>query len=202
MAFQQGVYFAVALLVLCASVPGCMSLACTQANLNRCYRYMQGFEGELNNAIVPTLTTEEMRQHCTMYEQFEECMKDIRPYCSTIDKRVFEGIELAYDWICDDAFETYEKHHDCFLDKDLHKEGQYCNDTLTTKLNTRLDEYESTMEKRDRICQYVEDYLDCVENAVNSFCGQEAATWQRELDTRSLRPLLDTRRLLQVFTSH
>ena len=40
------------------------------------------------------------------------------------------------------------------------------------------------------VCRYANDYLDCVENAVKAFCGTKAASWQRELDFRSLAPLL------------
>ena len=41
------------------------------------------------------------------------------------------------------------------------------------------------------ISRYAEDYLDCVQNAVESFCGSDAGEWQRGLDERSLWPLLD-----------
>ena len=41
------------------------------------------------------------------------------------------------------------------------------------------------------INRYLNDFLDCVQNTVTSFCGAEAGSWQRELETRLLEPLME-----------
>ena len=38
--------------------------------------------------------------------------------------------------------------------------------------------------------RYYNDYLDCVQNTVISFCGDEAGAWQREMLSRLLQPML------------
>ena len=39
--------------------------------------------------------------YCSAYKLFEECMRDIKDQCNPLDQRMFEGIELAYEWICE-----------------------------------------------------------------------------------------------------
>ena len=38
---------------------------------------------------------------------------------------------------------------------------------------------------------YTNQYLDCVENVVESYCGPTAATWQRTLDMKYYQPTMD-----------
>ncbi|ELU08433.1 hypothetical protein CAPTEDRAFT_217951 [Capitella teleta] len=163
---------------------------CSLENLNTCRKLIHGFEDELNSAVVPTLDPSDMRTHCDMYYKFESCIKPFQPNCRISERRTFEGSALAYNWLCEEAFDEYISHHDCLKNPDLHREGSFCNTTLRTKMDIHLEAYNTSTEKRDRLCLYIEDYLDCVENAVESFCDRDAAIWQRELDTKSMRPLL------------
>ena len=38
--------------------------------------------------------------------------------------------------------------------------------------------------------RYIEQYLDCVETVIESFCNVDAAKWQRTMDEKSLEPLV------------
>lgn len=165
---------------------------CTLETVNEC---LKPFKSESVNTtgspIVPTKSEEEMRKLCRDYNVFAECLKPIKPNCQEVDQLVFEGIDNYYDYLCDLKFDEYLKYRTCFKQGQLHEEGKYCNATFTLRLSSLRQHGYSTSYIRDRICQYVEDYLDCVENVVTSFCGKEAARWQRGLDVSSLMPLLN-----------
>ncbi|KAI0241527.1 hypothetical protein LSAT2_024261 [Lamellibrachia satsuma] len=174
--------------LLAVSVFGTSVKQCTEENVKECAKPMLEKTGnDTDSPIIPTRTEDEMRKRCSDYQDFEECLHPMKPNCTKVEQLVFEGIERYFDYFCDQKFDEYLKYRECFKNGTLHEEGKFCNTFKRRLMNLQIN---NVSHLHNRICQYVEDYLDCVENVVTSFCGKEAARWQRGLDVRSIEPIL------------
>lgn len=166
---------------------------CTQQTVDYCIKDLAEFDAEINEAVVPTLEESVAREHCRLYNEFSDCMSDAIDDCSHSDQRYLEGVNSAYDYWCRRTFDEYLDHQECLADKELHVEGQHCQNTMNEKKKL-LDNHPDADDAEfviSKFCYYVRDYVDCVENAVMHHCGPEAGKWQRGLDERLLQPTME-----------
>lgn len=163
---------------------------CNLATLNCCKADLKKYDTGKTDAMVPILNEVEARQHCRLYDQFEMCMEPSSDNCTHTDRLLFEGIEASYDYWCLETFEEYLEHQPCFNNADLHAEGDNCALYFDHSIAS-IDKSLGLAEFYRKRCHFVENYLDCVFNAVKHRCGLAAARWEAGFDARSLKPLLD-----------
>lgn len=177
--------------VSCSSISDSNELLCSKKVIDTCLIPLKEVNYEVANAVVPHFSKETLRDHCRRYTMFESCMEEVRPYCSVTQQLIYKGIEDAYRWMCRDGFNEYLTYSECFNNKQLHRDGDTCNNTLTQNLATLKQTFYTDSQKTKYICFHIEQYLDCVQSVVQKYCGKDAALWQRTLDEKSLVPILD-----------
>lgn len=162
------------------------SAECTDSNLAQC-KTKVSVHGQ-PPAVVPWYSEAVVKDICSRYEEFVQCLQAVLPSCIASTKAVYEGLRDVYNFICNDGFEDYLQYQPCFANPGVQSEAAHCNRTLVSKL-TSLKTY-NTSYRRARLCQYSDDYIDCIGNVIKSFCSLAAETWQKKFDTINLCPYL------------
>lgn len=173
--------------VSCWVVPVVRGTSCTEAQVQQCLKSL--LIAEQPSAVIPWYSKAVVVDNCRRFQSFATCMKDITPSCTLATQLVIQGIENSYNYMCNEGFDDYVLHQPCFADPHVQDEAASCNATFNEKLNS-LASINDTAYKRARICQYADNYIDCIGNVLKSFCGQSAASWQRTYDQKQLCPTL------------
>ena len=67
-------------------------------------------ENKLNGPLLPNnansiLVFKYVRNFCSAYQEFEDCVKTYRGYCPTAVRVQLEGLEDLYNYVCGEGFE-------------------------------------------------------------------------------------------------
>lgn len=173
--------------VSCWVVPVVRGASCTEAQVQQCLKSL--LIAEQPSAVIPWYSKAVVIDNCRRFQSFATCMKDITPGCTLSTQLLIQGVEDSYNYMCNEGFDEYVLHQPCFADPHVQDEAASCNATFNEKLNS-LASINDTAYKRARICQYADNYIDCIGNVLKSFCGQSAASWQRTYDQKQLCPTL------------
>ncbi|KAI0207306.1 hypothetical protein LSAT2_008040 [Lamellibrachia satsuma] len=165
---------------------------CSLEKVTQCLKLMQNVSINTGAPIMPTHSVDYIKDGCRIYDEYSNCMITVKPHCEKTDRLIFMGIDNYYKYLCHTKFKEYIEYRDCLSNTNMHGEGAYCKDAYEKRLKAvRSDTQRPNSYVRDRICQYTEDFLDCVENVVSSFCSKGAASWQRGLHVKAFSPLVE-----------
>ncbi|KAI0209088.1 hypothetical protein LSAT2_006243 [Lamellibrachia satsuma] len=133
--------------------------------------------------ILTESDAEQMQSVCRKYNQFERCLDSLESECGQEQLLGLQNVASGLKFVCE-SLDDYLKHAACFTKMNMVETEKTCSATF--KSNSQAAKGSKT-----RLCQNMDDLVNCLVKPVSSNCGEDAARYLRRMLVHFAKPSLD-----------